>query len=176
MKRSILLPRIFSQEGDTCYAYALAGLMELKYKIMGRNVLLDVETFYKDAKEWYRVTYKRPFSADGAFEYAKRYGFNSGAYKVLEVKRIRNLDIWLDNTPYYVVVDTERGEKLGDRLDSEYRLTRRTGGFHALIKCEKVDNHLSLANSWGNSWGDRGYFWLPRVQHKIIKEVYDIII
>ena len=178
------VPKIREQEGESCFAYALAALVEYHLWQKGTNVYLDALEFYDRLQD--KMGKRKGNTAIAALKLAKSEGFLTRGgipFGIKDYKRVSTKGVWGFPEPLYVGVDIENGENLTKRLDKNCVVKKRLQGYHQMLYMETFGRFqvtISLANTWGKNWGDSGYCYAHRtLQTKndpFIMDAYQIFV
>lgn len=174
IKQLKFVPQIRKQVGNSCYSHTLAYLIEFLHAEKGGKVTVDPQEFHdrmiKKAKEEGRI---EEISIAVALEEAKKVGLLDPSTK--QYRKINYEYLWRKDIPQAIqegkgvalMIDLETGEKFGDRLNKDFRATKRLGGYHGVACIEVVnDRYAVIPNSWGEVWGNKGYFYLDLLRPK----------
>lgn len=151
-----------------CAAFACAGLANAYLKQRGQTDFIDAIKLYEES---------RRRGMDGnKFEDLFADGVNTGwplfSGKRIKVKnwqfippQISEIEKALDKYGGLVAsYDLYDGDPFNDRFVN-HRLVRRPNTQHGIVLVGYNDNarELKFANSWGSSWQDNGYGYIPYV-------------
>ncbi len=174
IKQTKFVPQIRKQVGNTCYSHTLAYLVEFLNAEKGQKVTIDPQEFHdrmiQKAKDEGR---SEEISIAVALEEAKKVGLIDPNTKLFH--KINYEYLWRKDIPQAIkegkaialMIDLETGEKFGDRLRKDFRAAKRLGGYHGVACIEVVDDRYAvIPNSWGDKWGNKGYFYLDLLRPK----------
>ncbi len=178
------IPGLMWQNDQNCYCFALKHLMQYKM-LLEKNLSADFDAtkMYKDVVIFNK---NRPVTNfDVLCKFAKEVGiYDKKTKQNVKIKDYNNVlkskafDYVAKTGPLLVGFDKETGEPIKQRLDKDKILTRRTGGFHAVVglQCSgDVGQYMLFADSDKGNSGD-GYWWFPRIFSNKILQVYDVIL
>lgn len=167
--------KIPSQVGGTCYANALAGIMKMASdRVHGREELdfgslrqflinkygyngavIENILFRSDILKRYRLR-ASTISENEAIQIASK-GRPLLATFYLPGKEWDNLSEFYKNNPYSILTYDILKYRSPSRRSSE-------DGGHAVIltRYDSYNDSFEFANSWGNNWASRGYFYVKK--------------
>ena len=156
--------RILNQkDAPACFAYAVGLCIENEYKRKGIDVKIDVDKFYRDTTEDGRIPHMIK-----ALQHAKDVGvYDELHHKTIKIKSFKYLPryslIGMDiqkalNKGYFICLslDLEYGETFRDRTVDGI-VQRRMRGKHATVGVDIRNRDVIFANSYGTSYGIKGY-------------------
>lgn len=169
MKKEISLPFILDQKNTpSCAAYAVAGLANYYLKLKGIDDQIDPIKLYNENERGVPGT-----TTDKLLTYGQNFGLPSIKNKRYLVKEFlyvppilavieKNLNQFGGLIFNYDLFDKDSFQR---RLDENGVLTRRPITVHSMVLVG-YDNDLKrmkVANSWGERFGNKGYFYIPYV-------------
>lgn len=160
---------IYDQEGGTCAGFAIANAI---YKQLG------IVPLYEEVYEYYLREFgdldgvdpwkfllrlrKIPLAGVVAVNPKKIYDYKIGL--VPWHGKLREAILRRDSSCLLVVNIRDHGQKQKIPLDENYRYKRMEGpvrSYHLMLADELEGKEIKVENSWGDDWGDDGFFYLP---------------
>lgn len=150
-----------------CISYAIASMGTWYLEQKGIKDSIDALALYEATER------NGSANAFTVLEYGRTVGLpgTSGAhYKIREVGAVQQSISQLQSALHQhggvvIIYSLHDKDPISRRFNEEFVLTRRPMDQHALVIVgeDTTKRRFRIANSWGEQWGDHGYFWCPYV-------------